>query len=440
MRFARRGSLPATPPTEDGLGGFGPVVVVLGAWRDRAAAAIGMIEGVLRRPFVAMAAVSLMAMVVTITCSERARPVWAGCSTALVVGLAGPWLLVAAVRGQVAFDRERCRVGERVGMRAALRGVVGWILGGHRGYFVRWPAGSGVCAGRLHDSPTGVGAEMTMLARGLQPSHDPRICCDWPFGLVTAWRPIGVIRPIVVRPLAWRLPLPSAVLSPSRHGRQRSEGARGSSGDTLGVREYRRGDDPRSVHWVHTARRGTLVVRERPGHGLPVIRLLLAAVEATLAELDTISAVATSVIESWVGQGVELEVAWGKEQRYAVQEGRLLDPLLDAIACVDGPGLMPPGGELARLACRKDLRAGNLDLEVIVTNPTLAAEGREAGTTPRLWIVVSATTVQACSDSPRSAGWGGREWRVVVPAGEWAADVLVKTLAEVGHDPDAVRG
>ena len=77
---------------------------------------------------------------------------------------------------------------------------------------------------------------------------------------------------------------------------------------------------------------------------------------------------------------------------------------------------------------------------MIVTNPTLAAEGREAGTTPRLWIVVSATTVQACSDSPRSAGWGGREWRVVVPAGDRAADVLVKTLAEVGHDPDAVRG
>ena len=398
------------------------------------------LEAVVRRPVVVVAAAAAMAMVLSIACSGRARPVWAGCATTLLVGVVGPWLLVASVRGRVAFDRERCRVGERVGVRSALRGLAGWNLGGDRGYFLHWPEGSGVGGGRLHGSPTGVEAAVTMVARGLQPRSAPRVCCDWPFGLVTAWRAVGVARRLVVRPVAWRLPLPLAMLSPSRHGRHRSEGARGSSGDILGVREYRRGDDPRSVHWVHTARRDTLVVRERPGHGLPVIRILLSAVDASPAELDTISTVATSLVESWFGQGVELDVAWGRLGREAVHDRRLPDSLLDAIACLDGPALAPPEGTLDRLLTRSDLAAGKPDLEVIVTNPALLGRGNGASAAPRLWIVVAAEAAAVPAGVSGTLGRGRLERLVVVPVGESASTGLLNLLAEVGHDPDAIGG
>ena len=194
------------------------------------------------------------------------------------------------------------------------------------------------------------------------------------------------------------------------------------------------------MHWVHTARRDTLVVRERPGHGLPVIRILLSAVDASPAELDTISTVATSLVESWFGQGVELEVAWGRLGREAVHDRRLPDSLLDAIACLDGPALAPPEGTLDRLLTRSDLAAGKPDLEVIVTNPVLLGRGDGASAAPRLWIVVAAEAAAVPAGVSGTLGRGRLERGVVVPVGESASTGLLNLLAEVGHDPDAIGG
>ena len=417
---------PAAPPCLPGLGGAGP------------AGLPAVVERWIRRPIVVATVVSVTALVMVTACSERARPVWLGCAAALAVGGLGPWLMVGFIRGGIAFDRERCRVGERVGVRASLRGLAGWNVGGERGYVLQWAEGSGVSAGWMNATPAGLAADVMMVARGLQPSGRPSIRCDWPFGLVTARRGVRVSAPIIVRPASWHVPLPVAILAPARHGRHPSEGARGSGGDVLGVREYRRGDDPRSVHWVHTARRETLVVRERPGNGRPSIRIILAAAGALAGELDTISAVATSLVESWAGAGVELEVAWGLETRWTVRDPRRLDRLLDAIACVDAGVLVPPGDSIVGITARRDLAGRSVDLEVIVTSPRLANCGDRSSLSPRLWLVVSASCGSPPSGPPGRCPGGGREWRVDLPTGS-AASGLASTLAEAGHDPDAAR-
>ena len=128
-------------------------------------------------------------------------------------------------------------------------------------------------------------------------------------------------------------------------------------------------------------------------------------------------------------------------QRYLTSRCLTLPaPLLDAIACLDGPALVPPEGTLDRLLTRSDLAAGKPDLEVIVTNPVLLGRGDGASAAPRLWIVVAAEAAAGPAGVSGTLGRGRLERRVVVPVGESASTGLLNLLAEVGHDPDAIGG
>ncbi len=84
-----------------------------------------------------------------------------------------------------------------------------------------------------------------------------------PFGLARRKRLLSISSPITVVP-SWveltTFPLlePSSYPFESLHERARM----GASEEYLGVREYRPGDPPRTVHWRSTARIGQLIVRE----------------------------------------------------------------------------------------------------------------------------------------------------------------------------------
>ena len=84
-----------------------------------------------------------------------------------------------------------------------------------------------------------------------------------PFGFATASRVIDVATDVTLVPRYVELrsfPIlePSSSPSDVLHERART----GAGQEYLGVREYRPGDPPRSVHWRSTARVGRLVVRE----------------------------------------------------------------------------------------------------------------------------------------------------------------------------------
>lgn len=124
----------------------------------------------------------------------------------------------------------------------------------------------------------------------------------------------------------------------------------GNAGDIIGVRDYRPGDPSRSIHWPQTARRGELVVCERPGSAAARVRIVLVGDAAAAAErspgdavrLDAAVAVASSLIESWSNRAADLDVAWSRRDGTAV-EFRLrtreqLDETLDAVACLEEVG------------------------------------------------------------------------------------------------------
>lgn len=98
-----------------------------------------------------------------------------------------------------------------------------------------------------------------------------------PFGFLTSQRTLHVESPIVVVPdwvelTSFPILEPSSIPFDVLHERART----GAGEEYLGVRDYRPGDPPRSVHWRSTARAGRLVVREYEEEVASKVALVLA--------------------------------------------------------------------------------------------------------------------------------------------------------------------
>ncbi len=103
----------------------------------------------------------------------------------------------------------------------------------------------------------------TTLPRGIYNYASFTVSCAAPFGIWTARRTFTADAALTVLPLFEdipTLPILEAMSSPAETLHER-RGA-GAGYDYLGIRDYRRGDSLRVVHWRSSARRGELVVKE----------------------------------------------------------------------------------------------------------------------------------------------------------------------------------
>ena len=85
--------------------------------------------------------------------------------------------------------------------------------------------------------------------------------CHFPFGLWTARSRVRLARSLLVR-VPTMVPKSSAACG--TFGRDHRSGTRASpDGESIGVRDYVRGDSPRQISWQATARIGRLIARQR---------------------------------------------------------------------------------------------------------------------------------------------------------------------------------
>jgi uncharacterized protein (DUF58 family) len=103
----------------------------------------------------------------------------------------------------------------------------------------------------------------TARRRGDFASGEVKLTSGAPFGFLRSSRTLEVGTPLVVVPRWFEIrsfPIlePSSFPSDVLHERART----GAGEEFIGVRDYRPGDPPRSVHWRSTARAGHLIVRE----------------------------------------------------------------------------------------------------------------------------------------------------------------------------------
>lgn len=110
--------------------------------------------------------------------------------------------------------------------------------------------------------------------RGRYPKGTPRVACSFPFGIWTARREIEAVQPVTVWPMA--IPVQGDV---EISGDKRADSGFGqrisTSGDFLGVRDFRHGDSLKSIHWVQSARMDQWIVCERGGPQRETLELRL---------------------------------------------------------------------------------------------------------------------------------------------------------------------
>lgn len=100
--------------------------------------------------------------------------------------------------------------------------------------------------------------------RGRYPAQNPQIACAFPFGIWKARYGLSTVQQVTVWPLIIGSNAEFEVAG-SQIAELGSGNRPSSQGDFMGVREFRRGDSLRSIHWAQTARQANLIVCERGG-------------------------------------------------------------------------------------------------------------------------------------------------------------------------------
>ncbi|SFC04975.1 Uncharacterized conserved protein, DUF58 family, contains vWF domain [Nocardioides terrae] len=205
-----------------------------------------------------------------------------------------------------------------------------------------------------------------------------------PFGLVELTRAFRTTTPLVVTPHT--VPLPGIALSGSLTGSgdQRPRAFAGGSAEDVTVRDYRRGDDLRRVHWRSSAKVGELMVRreEQPWQTRATVfldnRVGAHRGEGAASSLETAVVVAASVAAHLTSRGytVRLVTAAGEDPGTSWQHDDAAvtaGHLLEALAMVQAlPNTVLETGWL------REQGAGSLTVAVVggLTGPDLAVMRR----------------------------------------------------------------
>ena len=224
-----------------------------------------------------------------------------------------------------------------------------------------------------------------------------RLTADDPLGLTRLTTDIASGESILVRPAVPRL-RSLFTEGGTRFGAGRRGAVAGPTGlDLRGVREYREGEPLRAVHWVSTARRGRLMVRELeepPRHDATVLLDLDQSAETGppgRTSLDEAVRIAGALVLAQLERGrtVRLIVAGGQRQAVVARSLPDWEGVLDVLAAAEPRVGGDPhsraageGGALGRtilVTPREDTAAASradLGAVVLVDAPTYA--GRPA--------------------------------------------------------------
>lgn len=390
-------------------------------------------ERCLRHPACALGCAAAIAALGFVFVSAKALPLLGGILATLAIGCAGPWIAVHTATAAIAWDRRRCRVGDRLTATITRRSILPWR---RPQVSVRW-AGADHEAASVGDA----GDRMAVVPRrrGRFPRSAAALESNQPFGVVTARRPLAMPAPVIVWPERAQVRMPAGLAAAGGAGRNMSERISGHCGDSIGARDYRAGDSVRSIHWAHTARRDTLVVRERPGAAAALVRLVIDRRLPLAAEgnadaglrLDALIGIAFAIIESWGPQGVMFELAWPGRAPFIPRSPADVTAVLDDLACLE-----PLTDDEPVVPALAQLRP--VDLEILLTTTPRRANlaSRVGPMSPsrhqRLWIIVG--SAEAPHAPPR--GCRGSDVVLHVPLEPDPIAAVDSALASLNHDPD----
>src|SRR6478609_5353428 len=203
-----------------------------------------------------------------------------------------------------------------------------------------------------------IAIELTPLRRGVVRLDDLRVLLPDPFGLFQRCRKVNA-PPATLTILPRRYPLPAIELpggAAFKVSGESNTNSIGTSGEFVGLRDYRPGDPLRQIHWKSWARTGRPIVKELedtyyPRYGLVVDTL---SNDRTDHQFEEVISVAASFAASIDTSESLLDLMFIKDKAHMVTAGRGLEraeKLLEVLA-----GVSPERTEnfeaLARLILR----------------------------------------------------------------------------------------
>ena len=211
--------------------------------------------------------------------------------------------------------------------------------------------------------------------RGLYELGPAEIRTTDPFGLLRFVRRFGARTDVTVYPEVFELtgfPL---------RGKKGGTGTRGSfaqrGNEFSGLREYRRGDDRRHIHWKSVARTGELVVKEfaqeSPQRHAVVLDLCRPGIGATEAEVEDAVSVAGSVLYQLVREGLPFRLLCADRGRAATAFGAdeaAYWRAMDLLAVAQADGDVEPG-ELLNEKLREGSAGEELGEDVVLISRSL---------------------------------------------------------------------
>ena len=224
----------------------------------------------LKHPIGWFAVAAFASLLLAVFVMPQAWGVFAALVSVMVLGTLWPWMSMRGLSAEITFDRRRCCEQDAVKVVLTVvnrRPWPAWGLLVEGGFFQ-------ATAQTEEEATTAlarVGAwsktrfEFTFHPprRGKFPHEVPLLVTGFPFGIWSARKTIVVNERLIAWPRSYDLK--SLPMLPGE--RMAAVGSfvdrAGHDGDVLAARPYIQGDSMRKVHWVHTARRDTLIVCER---------------------------------------------------------------------------------------------------------------------------------------------------------------------------------
>ena len=170
------------------------------------------------------------------------------------------------------------------------------------------------------------------VTRGVTDSFIVRLIASDPLGLVVWQTVTDYRRRMVVRPRAVPAARLTGTLTASGDATPRPDGA----GDLAGVREWRREDGARSVHWRSTARHGRLVVAEREAPSSGRVAVVLVGAVRTQEDEELLARTASASVLLRRPDRLTLVAAWRAGARPDVAPTGSVPGLLDWWAAREG--------------------------------------------------------------------------------------------------------
>jgi len=310
------------------------------------------------------------------------------------IGMVWPWIVVRAAYCELRPGLSEIHEGQSCDLVLAVRNRMPFPLWGLaiEGYLDRQgdelqPTIALACVPLASEAEYRL--KVSPALRGLYPVRPPKIACSMPFGLWTAHRSLASFEPLTVFPAISRIQDDPQWVG----GRlsENGEGMRvGEAGEPLGVREFRSGDRLRNVHWIHTARTGTLTVCERGGPQQQQVDIVLDVSNPTTADVERRLwlreafarrvRVAASIAVALHGRHVPLRLVVGDQLVMISSGGGGRRRLLTVFAEVPADGVESEGNGLsANLAVRPSNQRSAVIVSGSLTGEVSITLGRQMG-------------------------------------------------------------